>query len=47
VIFAIDIFDMLDDLTAALIVEVDVDIGHLHTLRGKEALEQQSIGEGV
>ena len=47
VVFAIDISDMVDDVLAILIVEVDVDIGHLHAFRGKEAFEDQSVWQGV
>ena len=44
---AVDLTDVLDDLEAPLIVEVHVDIGHLGTLRGEEALEHEAVLERV
>ncbi|SIJ37769.1 Uncharacterised protein [Mycobacteroides abscessus subsp. abscessus] len=39
--------DVLDDLPAATIVEVDVEVGHGHTVRVEEALEEESVLERV
>ena len=47
VVFAIDVFDVLDDLLTTLILEVDVDIGHLDALGRQESLEQQAVGQRV
>ena len=38
---------VLKYLVAALIVEVDVDIGHVHALRIKEALEKEVVPDRV
>ena len=34
---------IVDDLAAATIIEVDVEVGHGHTVRVEEALEEQSV----
>jgi hypothetical protein len=39
--------DVLDDLLAALVLEVDVDVGRLVALAGDEALEQHAQTRGV
>ena len=41
---AIHLANMLDNLLATLILEVAVDIWHLHAFRGKESLKQQAVG---
>ena len=38
---AVFLIDVLDDLLAPLMLEIDVDVGRLVALRGDEALEQQ------
>ena len=47
VILAIDVLDVVDDLFAAALLEVDVDIGHLHALGREESLEHEAVGHGV
>ena len=47
VVFAVDVFDVLNDLLATLVLEVDVDIGHLNTLGRQESLEQQAVGKRI
>ena len=42
---AVHLANVLDDLLATFILEVAVDIGHLHAFRGKESLEQQAVGK--
>ena len=39
--------DVLDDLLAALVLEVDVDVGRLAALGGEEALEEQVAARRV
>ena len=39
--------DVLDDLFAALVLEVDIDVGHLVALGGDEALEEQIDLRGI
>ena len=39
--------DVLDDLTAAAFVEVDVEVGHGHALGVEEALEEQAVAQRV
>ena len=46
-ILAIDVLDVIDDLFAAPLLEVDVDIGHLHALGREESLEHEAVGHGV
>ena len=38
-------FDVLDDLIAPPLIEVDVDVGHGDALGVEEALEEQPVGE--
>ena len=47
VILAIDVLDVVDDLFAAALLEVDVDIGHLHALGREESLEHEAVGHRV
>ena len=47
VVFAVDFLDVVDNFLATFIFEVNVDIGHFHAFRGKEALEHQAVGNGV
>ena len=42
---AVLVGDVLDHLLAAVLAEVDVDIGHGDPLRIKETLEQQVVGD--
>ena len=42
-VLAVHVLDVVDDLFAAALLEVDVDIGHLHALGREEALEQQAV----
>ena len=46
-VLAVHVLDVVDDLFAAALLEVDVDIGHLHALGREEALEQQAVGQRV
>ena len=46
-VLAVDFFNMLDDFLATFILEVDVDIGHLHAFGRQEALEQKPVGKRV
>ena len=47
VVFAIEFLDMLNDFLASLVLEVDVDIGHLNAFGRQEALEQQAVRQGI
>ncbi|MNR07414.1 hypothetical protein D3C85_1235310 [compost metagenome] len=40
---AVAVIDILDDLLAPLVLEVDVDVGRLVAVGGQEALEQQVV----
>ena len=40
---AVQLTHVVDDLLAPFIIEVEIDIGHLRTLRGEEALEDQVV----
>ena len=44
---AVDSIDVLNDLLAALVLEVDVDVGRLGALGGEEAFEEQVRPRGV
>ena len=44
---AVGVVDPLDDLLAALVLEVDVDVGRLFPLLADEALEQQVVATGI
>jgi hypothetical protein len=44
---AVLVGDVVDDLAAALLAEVHVEVGHRHPLRVEEALEQQVVGERI
>jgi len=46
--FGLPVFlgDVLDDLAAAHVVEIDVDVGHGDALGIEEALEEQAVGDG-
>ena len=46
-VLAVDFFNMLDDFLATFILEVNVDIGHLHAFGRQEALEQKPVGKRV
>ena len=46
-VLAVDLLDVVDDLFAAALLEVDVDIGHLHALGREKTLEQQAVGQRV
>ncbi len=46
-VVAVLIGDVADDLGAAAVVEVDVDVGHRHTFGVEEALEDQAVRERV
>ena len=46
-IFAIELANVLDDVLTMLIVEVDVDIGHLHAFGVQEAFKHQAVLDGV
>ncbi len=46
-VLSVNVFDVLDDLAATLILEVDVDIGHLHALGREESLEHEAVGHRV
>ena len=46
-VLAVHVRDVVDDLFAAALLEVDVDIGHLHALGRQESLEQQAVGQRV
>ncbi len=39
--------DLLDDLFAPLVLEIDVDVGRLVALVGQEALEQDFVLVGI
>jgi hypothetical protein len=47
VITAVGLEDPLDDLLAAFVLEVDVDVGRLPSLLGDEALEQKVVALGI
>ena len=47
VVFAVELADVLDHVLAVLVVEVDVDIGHLDALFRKEAFEQKAVRKRV
>ena len=47
VILAVDVLDVVDDFFAAALLEVDVDIGHLHALGREESLEHEAVGHRV
>ena len=38
------LLDVVDHAVAAVLAEVDVEVGHRHALRVEEALEQQVVG---
>ena len=46
-IFAVEFANMLDNVLTMLIVEVDVDIGHLNTFGVEEAFEHQAVLDRV
>ena len=46
-VFTVEFANMFDNILTMLIVEVDVDIGHLNTFRVEEAFEHQSVLNGV
>ena len=46
-VFAVKLAYVLDNVLAMLIVEVDVDIGHLDTFHGKETFEEQAIRQRI
>ena len=46
-VFAVFVLDVVDDLAAPALAEVDVDIGHADPLRVQEALEIQAVLDGV
>jgi hypothetical protein len=46
-VFAVFIGDILHHFVAALVREVDVDVGSTHAIRVEEALEQQAIRQRV
>ena len=43
VVLAVHVLDVVDHLFAATLLEVDVDIGHLHAFGRQESLEQQAV----
>ena len=43
VVLAVLAGDVLDDLVAAVLAEVDVEVGHRHALGVEEALEEQVV----
>ena len=47
VVFAVELFNMLNNFLASLILEVDVDIRHLNAFGRQEALEQQAVRQGI
>ena len=47
VVLAVLAADVVDDLVPALVLEVDVDVGHRHAVRVEEALERQAVVERV
>ena len=47
VVFAIHIFDVVDNLFTSALLEVDVDIGHLHTFRREEAFEHEAVRQRI
>ena len=46
-LFAVLLLDVLDDLFAAVLAEVDVDIGRLGAVGIEEALEEQVVLERI
>ena len=46
-VLAVHVLDVVDHLFAATLLEVDVDIGHLHALGVQEPLEQQAVFQRV
>ena len=46
-VFAIHIFDVVDNLFTSALLEVDVDIGHLHTFRREEAFEHEAVRQRI
>jgi hypothetical protein len=44
---AISVVDVPDHLFAAILAEVDVEVGHRHAFRVEEPLEQQAVRQGV
>ncbi len=44
---AVLVDDVLNDLVAAPVVKVNIDIGQAHAVRIQEALEQQVVGNGI
>ncbi len=44
---AVALLDVVDDTVAAVLAEVDVEVGHRHPLRIEEALEQQVVAQRV
>ena len=47
VVFAIHILDVVDNFFTPTLLEVDVDIGHLHTFGREEALEHEAVGQRI
>ena len=47
VVLAVHVLDVVDHFFATALLEVDVDIGHLHALGRQESLEQQAVGQRV
>ena len=47
VVLAVLAADVVDDLVPALVLEVDVDVGHRHAVGVEEALERQAVVDGV
>ncbi len=47
VVLAVLAADVVDDLVPALVLEVDVDVGHRHAVRVEEPLERQAVVERV
>ena len=47
VVLAVHVLDVVNDFFATALLEVDVDIGHLHALGRQESLEQQAVGQRV
>src|SRR5206468_6587436 len=44
---AVLVADVVDDLPAAVLADVDVDIGHLVAARVHETLEEQAVADGI
>ena len=44
---AVLLLDVVDDAVAAVLAEVDVEVGHRHALGIEEALEQQLVAQRV